>query len=154
MKNKLTERQIQLKFCEWLKYNYPEIIFQCDIASGMQLTQGQAILAKRMRSERGNPDCFIAEPKTKEMEVVGNIMYTTCGLFIELKRDDIKIIRDKNARKILKGETKLRKAGDFWDKHTEEQVEVMRRLSEKGYTCSFAIGLEDAKQLTINYLNL
>lgn len=148
----MNERQIQRELCKWIKYNYPEIIFQSDIASGMYLTQGQSSQAKLLRSHRGNPDLFIAEPK--EIWRSNKYSHNCCGLFLELKVEGTKIFREKDAAKILKGEYKLRKAGDYWDQHIEEQGLLMDFLSRKGYRCSFAIGLKEAKKIITEYLNL
>jgi hypothetical protein len=54
------------------------------------------------------------------------------GLYIEIKKDGTKLKRDKDAKKILKGDTKIRKKGDWFDKHIEEQAEILEKLRERG----------------------
>jgi len=143
------EENLQIAICQWIRWTYPEIIFQSDIASGLYLTIGQAVKAQKMRSKRGNPDIFIAEPKPFK----NTIGFEYCGLFLELKKEGTKIIRTEDARKVLKGEFKLRKAGDYWDNHIEEQAQLMEVLTKKGYFCSFGIGFDDSIKIISDYLN-
>ena len=68
------EQHLQSQVCEYLRYQYPDVIFCCDMAAGMRLNIGQAVRAKKLRSSRGLPDVMIFEP---------NCLYR--GLFLELK---------------------------------------------------------------------
>ncbi len=79
-------------------------------------------------------------------------MHPLSGLYLELKKDGTKLIRDKDARKILKGETKLRKQGDWWDLHTEEQALMLEQLRQRGYCAEFAVGFDEAKKIIDEYL--
>lgn len=78
--------------------------------------------------------------------------FTAGGLYLELKKDGTKLIRDKDARKILKGELKLRKKGDWWDLHTEEQALMLEQLRQRGYRAEFAVGFDEAKRIIDEYL--
>ena len=87
---------------------------------------GQAIKAKRLRSCKGFPDLVIYEPRGEHK-----------ALFLELKRE---------------GEKIYNKNGGLKSDHLKEQDEVMQKLRNKGYACTFAIGFEQAKMYIDNYL--
>ena len=74
------------------------------------------------------------------------------GLYIEIKKDGTKLKRDKDAKKPLKGEIKIRKKGDWWDKHIEEQAEMLERLRERGYKAEFGVGYESTVKMIRDYL--
>ena len=75
-----------------------------------------------------------------------------CGLYIELKRDDVQLIRSKDATKITKDDYKLRKKGDWYDLHTEEQANMLGALRKEGYCAEFAVGFNEAVKLIDNYV--
>lgn len=163
-KSKNKEEKVQIAICKYLRLQYPNVIFTCDLASGIRLTMGQAVKHKSMRSSRGQPDLFIAHskgPKTAAVikEAAGikgyhriMVAYEYTGLFIELKRDGTPLKRPKDAQKILKGEKKLRLAGDWYDDHIEEQAGILEQLRKQGYRAEFAIGFEEAKNLIDEYM--
>ena len=122
----LKEENLHLAVCNYLRMQYPDVLFNSDM-SGVKLTMGQAIKAKRLRSCKGFPDLVIYEPR-------GNFK----ALFLELKRE---------------GEVLLKKNGDFKSEHLKEQAEVMQKLIEKGYYCVFAIGFDNAKYWIDIYLS-
>lgn len=124
---KKTEESIQIAVCNYIRIQYPTAQFICDVASGMKLTIGQAVKAQRMRSGRGWPDIFVAEPK--------GLCY---GLFIELKSD-------KNSPYLKDGRT-LKS-----DDHIREQAEMIERLNSKGYYARFAVGFDQAKHIIDKY---
>jgi hypothetical protein len=125
------EESIQLAVCTYLKLQYPDVIFTCDLSSGMKLTIGQSVKSAKMRSSRGLPDIMILEPKGE-----GEFRY--CGLMIELKSEKA---GNKN------GTVKQ-------TDHTREQQEILTRLEKKGYMAKFAIGFEEAKNIIDFYLAL
>ena len=97
------------------------------------------------------PDLFIAHH--------GEVVFEPCndrrlvyGLYLEIKKDGTKLKRDKDAKKPLKGEIKIRKKGDWWDKHVEEQAEMLEKLRERGYRAEFGVGLSKCKQIIDEYL--
>jgi len=79
-------------------------------------------------------------------------MFIYCGLYIELKRDDVQLIRSKDATKITKDDYKLRKKGDWYDLHTEEQANMLGALRKEGYCAEFAVGFNEAVKLIDNYV--
>jgi hypothetical protein len=125
------EEQIQIAVCNYLKLFYPDVIFTCDLSSGMKLTIGQSVKSAKMRSSRGLPDIMILEPRGE-----GEFRY--CGLMIELKSEKA---GNKNGTV---------KATD----HTREQAAILERLEKKGYMAKFAIGFAEAKNIIDFYLAL
>lgn len=121
------ETKVQIDLSEYIKSIYPDIIFTAE-SSGIKLTMGQSIVAKRCRSSRGLPDMWIMEAKKGYH-----------GCFIELKKDDVKILKKDGSIKS--------------DKHLQEQEEIQQRLRLKGYYCEFAVGLEEAKKIVDWYLS-
>lgn len=71
---------------------------------------------------------------------------------LKSKKDGTKLKRDKDAKKPLKGEIKIRKKGDWFDKHIEEQAEMLEKLRARGYKAEFGIGLEECKKIIDEYL--
>jgi hypothetical protein len=125
-----TEESIQISVCKYLKLFYPDVIFTCDLSSGMKLTIGQSVKSAKMRSSRGLPDIMILEPRGE-----GEFRY--CGLMIELKSEKA---GNKN------GTVKQ-------TDHVREQQEILTRLEKKGYMAKFAIGFEEAKNIIDFYLS-
>jgi len=124
------EENIQVAVCTYLKLQYPDVIFTCDLSSGMKLTIGQAVKAQKMRSGRGLPDIMILEPKGGELGYA--------GLMIELKTEKA---GNKN------GTVKQ-------TDHVREQQAILDRLEKKGYMAKFAIGLDEAINIIDFYMAL
>jgi len=119
------EEQLQISVCIYLKAQYSNTVFFSD-ASGIRLTIGQAVKAKKMRSGRAIPDLFIAHPTDKYH-----------GLFIELKAESP---YNKNGT--------LKK-----NDHLQEQFQMMQLLQTKGYCAAFATGFDEAQNIIDNYFN-
>lgn len=151
----MKEESIYLQVANYMRHQYPAIIFRFDYGAGLKLTMGQAVKQKKMQSGRAYPDLFIAKPKTDRKECgEGTVCFTHYhGLFLELKREGVKLKRDKDAKKVLQGELKLRKAGDWFDQHTEEQADMLLQLRMLGYEAQFAVGFDDAKRIIDKYLS-
>ena len=122
----MTEDQEQIQLCQYIKLQYPKVIFNTDL-SGIKLTMGQAKKVKKMRSSRAFPDLVIYEP-----------LKGYKALFIELKR---------TGERIYKKDGSLRK-----NEHIEEQAEMLQELNNRGYKAVFAIGFKEAKNVVDNYL--
>lgn len=128
------EEKAQIKICKYLRKDYPDVIFTCDLSSGMKLPIHIAAKNKQMRSSRGLPDLFIAEVKyTKSLQ---DLKYS--GLFLELKSEDVVIYNKDGA---------LRK-----DPHLAEQNVILEQLSSQGYKAVFAVGFQQAKEIIDDYL--
>lgn len=123
MKN--SEANLHEAVCNYIRMQYPNVLFNSDM-SGVKLTMGQAIKAKKLRSSKGFPDLVIYEPK-----------HGVHGLFIELKRE---------------GESLFKKDGSFKTEHLKEQGDMLINLAKRGYLAQFAIGFEHAKKIIDAYL--
>jgi len=113
------EENLHLKVCDYLRKNYPDVLFRTDFSSGMKMTPGQAAKHKKFQKGRAWPDLFIAESNN-----------FASGLFLEIKAEDV-IVFKKNG--------KIRK-----NKHLIEQDKMLKELRKKGYRARFAIGYNQA----------
>lgn len=121
----MKEENLHLAICDYIRLQYPNVLFNSDM-SGVKLTMGQAVKAKKLRSSKGFPDLVIYEPRCN------------ChALFLELKRE---------------GEKILNKNGDLKTDHLKEQDEIISKLCAKGYLACFAIGFDEAKRIIDLYL--
>lgn len=128
----MNESQLQVMVAEYLRVQYPDVLFHSDFGSGIKLTPGQAIKQKKQNGgRRAWPDMFIAEPRVKIQEPVN------FGLFVELKKDGTRIYK---------------KDGSFASEHIEEQAKQLALLQAKGYRAKFAVGFEQAKEIIDEYL--
>ena len=146
-----SEHNLYEQIARYLQQQYPDVIYRFDIAADLKLTSGQAAKHHRLHPTRGYPDLFIAHQ--------GEVVFGPCndrrlvyGLYLEIKKDGTKLKRDKDAKKPLKGEIKIRKMGDWWDKHVEEQAEMLERLRQAGYKAEFGVGFDECKQIIDKYL--
>ena len=123
----MSEKSLHEGVAYYLRYQYPGILFNSDMAGSQKLTERQAGDMKKLRSNRGFPDIAIYEPRQGYH-----------GLFIELKAEGTRIHKKDG----------ITPAND----HIAEQREVMQLLREKGYLAGFAVGFENAKAMIDNYL--
>lgn len=131
----VSERALYKQIAQYLQLQYPNAIYRFDLAADMKLTAGQASRHKVLHPHRGYPDLFIAEPRT--VSRMGD-KYFYAGLFLELKRDGVKI---------------LKRDGELVaDKHIREQHELLEELESRGYMATFAVGFDQAKQIIDEYL--
>ena len=123
----MKESDLQIAVADYLRLQYPEVIFHSDFGSGIKLTKGQAIKQKRQNGGRRSwPDMFIAEPVFKED-------CTGCyGLMIELKKDGTRL---------------KKKNGEWASDHIAEQAEMLEKLEFRGYRAMFAVGFDEAKKI-------
>jgi hypothetical protein len=122
------EEKVQLAVCKYLRDNYPDVVFWCDLASGMRLPIHIAAMNKRMRSSRGIPDLFIAQPRG-----------VLSGLFLEFKGPDVQVFKKDGS---------LRS-----DNHLQEQENVLIKLRDCGYKAEFACGYAQAVEIIDAYLS-
>lgn len=114
-----TEENLHLKICDYLRKNYPDVLFRTDFSSGMKMSPGQAAKHKKFQKGRAWPDLFIAESNN-----------FASGLFLEIKAENV-IVFNTNG--------KVRK-----NKHLIEQDKMLKELRKKGYRARFAIGYDQA----------
>jgi hypothetical protein len=129
-KQKKHEEKLQLSVAKYIRLVYPGTIFNSDIASGMRLTMGQAIKAKMMRSESGQPDLTILEPRGPY-----------AGMCLELKKDKSEVY-------LVDGITFKK------DEHVEKQDKMLKRLRGKGYWANFVCGIDQATSVIDEYMRL
>ncbi len=120
------EETVHLQVCRYISIQYPHVLFNTDL-SGIKLTQGQAVKAKRMRACRAFPDIVIYEPRKGYH-----------GLFLELKREGTRLLK--------KDGTIVSNA------HIQEQEEMLKNLRKRGFKAEFAIGFDQAKGIIDSYL--
>lgn len=128
----MKESDLQMMVADYLRLQYPNVMFHSDFGSGIKLTKGQAIKQKRQNGgRRAWPDMFIAEPAVHDN---GSGSY---GLFIELKKEG----------------TRLKKKDGSWaSDHIAEQADSLDRLEFRGYRATFACGFDEAKKVIDEYL--
>jgi len=143
------EESIYLTISKYLKVKHPGVVFRFDYGAGVKLTMGQAIKQKAMQSGRAYPDLFIA--KTSKVVSDEETMFYG-GLFVEIKQADKVLYRPKDAKDVLKGDYKLRKKGDWYDLHTEEQANMLALLRKQGYRAEFGIGFDHTIKIIEAYL--
>lgn len=122
------EESVQIAVSKYLRLVYPNVMFTSE-SSGLRLTMGQAVKAKKQRSQRGLPDMLIFEPR-------GGYF----GLMLELKRD---------------GESPFRRDGKLRaNLHLSEQYEAIKKLNFNGYQSLFAVGFDQARRIIDHYMSL
>ena len=126
------EEILHLKVCDYLRKNYPNVLFRTDFSSGMKMTPGQAAKHKKFQKSRAWPDLFIAYSDCDGWEIKQS------GLFLELKAEGTKLYK---------------KSGEIVaNKHYQEQAEMLKKLRSNGYIAEFAVGYEDAIKQIHEYL--
>lgn len=126
------EENLQLQICQYLKLQYPHIIFRSDYSSGLHLTMNQAVIHKRLQSGRSFPDLFVYK-----------MSRGYAGLAIELKKSGTTIYVSRGPHK---GELVA-------DPHIREQALLIEELNRLGYLARFGIGFEGCKRIIDFYLN-
>lgn len=139
----MTEAELQIQVADYLRLQYPDVLFHSDFGSGVKLTPGQAIKQKRQNGgRRAWPDMFIARTDfpwehCDEYTELGELGDWHMGLFIELKKEGTRL---------------KKKNGDWATPHIKEQAELLEKLEEEGYKAVFACGFDEAKKIIDDYL--
>lgn len=154
----MREVDLQAQVADYIRLQYPSVIFHSDFGSGIKLTMGQAIKQKRLNGgRRAWPDMFIAQPMAgvlkfgpfaTEYNDDGSIKSLRqdvtapetirFGLFIELKREGTRIFK-KDGKLVA-------------DEHIREQFDMLHDLRARGYAAEFGIGFEGTKKLIDDYM--
>lgn len=127
----MTEHEMYMQIADYMRYQYPKVIYRFDLAADLKLSIGQAKKHKRLQGRRGYPDLFIAF-----VRCLGDRYYH--GLFLEIKRPDVKIYK-KNGELVANA-------------HIREQAVVLDELRKCGYKAEFACGFDEAKKIIDGYL--
>ena len=122
------EALLQKQVCQYLKLQYPKMIFHSDYSAGLHLPIWLAVRRKELNSDRGLPDLYILKRK-------GNLS----GLVLELKID---------------GEKLYKKNGEYKTEHIKEQAEILLRLRAENWAACFGIGFDSCKWIIDTYLKL
>lgn len=127
MKNQ-PEYHLQVEICQWLRYQFSEVLFLSDTVASCKLTMPQAVRNKKIQCAAFScPDILIFQP---------NKLFH--GMALELK---IK--------------SPYKKDGSLYsDTHLEEQAATIKRLNELGYMASFCWSFEQAKELITDYMKI
>lgn len=128
IKANASEKVIHQQVCDYLKLQYPDVIFTSD-ASGLRLSIGLRVEMKKKRCATYKiPDLIILQPRPG---------YS--GLIIEVKRSQSDVInKDGSIKK---------------NEHIENQVKSLDRLKQVGYFACFGFGFEDCKRTIDAYMN-
>lgn len=148
------EEKMQVNVCKFIKDNYPDVIFTCDLASGMNLGKHIGGMNKRMRSSRALPDLSIDHKReyiSDKLDMMGNdiIIKTFNGLRLELKKYGTRrkdgTIPPAWRKELVNG---------MWMKydHHAEQEAILARLRKQGFMAEFACGYDEAIKIIIEYL--
>ena len=129
------EESLQKQVCQYLRLQFPNVIFRSDFASGMKMSQYQATQHKRLQSSRSWPDLFIYHPMQH-----GETVYH--GLAIELKADGTSVVLKIGPRK---GHLST-------DPHIQEQALMLKALNQLGYYANFAVGFDEAQKIIDWYM--
>lgn len=125
-KKKQAEKSVHQQLCDYIKYQYPKVVFTSD-ASGLRVSMGLRMELKRKRSNDKIPDLLILHPS-------GNYH----GLLIEVKR---------NIGEVYKKDLSYVK-----DEHIEDQAATLEKLNAVGYKAVFGCGFDHSKQIIDEYL--
>ena len=128
----MKEHDIYKMIADYLRYQYPTVIYRFDLAADLKLTMGQASKHKRLQRYRGYPDLFIAEPVSRGFP---NVYH---GLYLEIKKDGVRIFKQDGTL--------------VADEHIREQFDMLADLRQRGYAAEFAIGFDGAKKLIDDYM--
>lgn len=123
---KKPEQILREQITQYLKLQYPDLMYKVDLESDIKLTMLQGVRNKKLQCGRGWPDLFIAHPSKGYH-----------GLFIELKAAEIFL---KDGRTLKSSE------------HLKEQDETLWKLTRRGYKAVFAVGFEQARKIIDEYL--
>jgi len=127
-KNKKSEQKLQTRISDYINKKYPGTMFKCDVAAGMKMSIGMAVLVKRWRSSTGFPDVDIYEPKGQ-----------WSMLCLELKTE---------AGNPFKLDGALRK-----DDHLSDQAQTHEALKRRGCMALFTIGFEHTAAVVEWYMS-
>jgi hypothetical protein len=133
----MTELELQAQVADYLRLQYPSVLFHSDFGSGIKLTMGQAIKQKRLQGGRRSwPDMMVAETVLKRLDNGAYKAYS--GLFIELKKEGARVFK-KDGTLVS-------------DAHIREQFDMLEQLRRRGYVAEFACGFDEAKKIIDEYL--
>lgn len=123
----MSEKHVHQAVVNYLKLQYPKVLFRSDSGAGMKLTIGQAKAQKAIQNGMAWPDLFIAEARGESH-----------GLFIEIKDENVRLLNKKN---------------QWTSEHIYAQSYCLNMLRLSGFKAEFAIGFDQCKEAIDEYLN-
>lgn len=150
----MKEEVIQQQVADYMRSQYPDVLFHSDFGSGVKLTIGQAAKQKRLNGgRRAWPDMFIAKSKVitlveRSDEEGGSTVQIKFGLFLELKKDGETLYPGPRAKKRFKSID----GKEYKNEHLMEQADVLFKLRKAGYAANFAIGFDETIEIIDDYL--
>lgn len=146
----VSESQLQEQVADYLRLQYPDVLFHSDFGSGVKLTPGQAVKQKRQNGgRRAWPDMTIAKRRFvqggwfqtfKERdngEDRNQLLYASGALYLELKKDGTRL---------------KKKNGEWATEHIAEQAAVLDQLRHEYNVAEFAVGFDEAISIIRSYL--
>lgn len=154
----VSESDLQIQVADYLRLQYPDVLFHSDFGSGVKLTPGQAVKQKRQNGgRRAWPDMVIAEGKALPRaefdrwkiphKVIAAWMYCG-GLYLEIKKEGEALYPGPRA----KNHFKSKDGKEYKTEHLMEQADCLYDLRQRGYCAEFAIGFDEAKKIIDEYL--
>lgn len=128
MKRPQREDLVHEQVCNYIKMQYPDVIFMSEPSGMFTKSWKQRKSLATLRSGKGLPDLWVMEPNQHHH-----------GLILELKAENASPYK-KN------GELRS-------NEHLEEQVLMLARLRAKGYWAAFAAGFDQARCQIDHYMN-
>ena len=144
IRNEQPESKIQNEFCDWVSGNYPDAYYQCD-ASSLGASWSTKTKVSKGKSGHAHLDFFL-----EKKSVCGRYS----GLVIEFKADTpFKINGELKQQKMYdkRGNPIYNEDGQQKD-HLNEQRKSMELLTAQGRSCHWAWSLNQAMEITIEYL--
>ena len=135
----MTESDLQIQVADYLRLQYPDVLFHSDFGSGVKLTPGQAIRQKRQNGgKRAWPDLEIAETSC----------YCSIGWGNGRKKEGETLHPGPRA----KNRFNSKDGKEYKNEHIMEQADCLYDLRQRGYCAEFAIGFDEAKKIIDEYL--
>lgn len=150
-----SEADLQIQVADYLRLQYPDVMFHSDFGSGIKLTPGQAVKQKRQNGgRRAWPDMVIAESRCLRCMFCHNDITIPCirPNFIEDECDGVNRYHGLYLELKKEGTRMKKKNGDWVNDHIAEQAEILERLRQRGYCAEFAVGFDEAKKMIDEYL--
>lgn len=124
------EKTLAQAVSDFLQSKYPNVIYRFDYGADVKLTVGQGAKMKRLQGKwsKGMPDLVIYEPRGEYH-----------AMFLELKKD---------REAIFKKDGKYRQ-----NEHLKTQVDMMIKLSDRGYYTAFGCGFKESIEKINKYLS-
>lgn len=109
---------------DYLRLVHPKVLFHWDLA-GLNLSRAQSGMMKAIQHSKGWPDLMIFHPTNGKI------------LFLEIKGSGVKLYK---------------KNGDPVSDHINDQIIILKFLTDLGHRATFSIGAEESIDLIEKFL--